>query len=263
MEKMISISDAAKYLDVTTRTLRYYEEIGLITSHQEGRGKRYYSRENIKKLMYINELKEKGCPLKEIEDLFGGKCCNEKFTVLRNIYDENLNTIQMLKEQNEKIQMELEIIDKLGNEDYTFEVVEFKKSRYNSIRERIPVQRDREIEAIWDFSHNSKTPIGKSANEVIYVMEENSFKEKKWDLFDYIYLKEGKKNSEIEAGKYLVMYTRNSIYERKSIMEIFSEYVEKNSFNIEGPLYMFPRSNILCKSKQEFLVVSEFRMKLV
>ena len=113
MEKMISISDAAKYLDVTTRTLRYYEEIGLITSHQEGRGKRYYSRENIKKLMYINELKEKGCPLKEIEDLFGGKCCNEKFIVLRNIYDENLKTIQMLKEQNEKIQMELEIIDKL------------------------------------------------------------------------------------------------------------------------------------------------------
>ncbi|WP_051251551.1 MerR family transcriptional regulator [Psychrilyobacter atlanticus] len=263
MKDLISITEVSKYLGITTRTIRYYEELGLITPIQEGRGKRSYSRENIKKLMYIKELKEKGCPLKEIQELFGGKCCHEKFNILRAVHDENVKKIKELKEQNNKIQEELQIIEKLGDKNDAFEIKKFKKKKYRSLRERIPIDIDREIEAIWDFGHNNSVSIGHSGAEIIYVIEEENFKQKKWELFDYIYLDQGKKNNEIEEGNYLVMYTRNDIHGRKESMKLFVDYIEKNKLEIEGPFYMVPKANILCKSEQKFLVISEFRIKLL
>ncbi|UUV19254.1 MerR family transcriptional regulator [Fusobacteria bacterium ZRK30] len=263
MKDLISITEVSQYLGITTRTIRYYEELGLITPIQEGRGKRHYSRENIKKLMYIKELKEKGCPLKEIQELFGGKCCHEKFKILRTVHDENIEKIKKLKEQNNKIKEELEIIEKLGDKNEAFEIKKFKKKKYKALRERIPIDIDREIEAIWDFGNNNSISMGHLGSEIVYVIEEDNFKGKKWELFDYIYLDDGKKNNEINEGDYLVMYTRNDVYGRKKSMNLFVDYIEKNKLETEGSFYMIPRANILCKSEQKFLVISEFRIKLL
>ena len=180
----------------------------------------------------------------------------------RNTAQNIVKKIKELKEQNNKIQEELQIIEKLGDKNDAFEIKKFKKKKYRSLRERIPIDIDREIEAIWDFGNNNSISMGHLGSEIVYVIEEENFKQKKWELFDYIYLDQGKKNNEIEEGNYLVMYTRNDIHGRKASMKLFVDYIEKNELEIEGPFYMVPRANILCKSEQKFLVISEFRIKL-
>ena len=68
--KPIQIGVLAKSLGITTRTIRYYEEIGLMgkTERPDG-GTRSYSKDDIMRLKFILKLKNLGIPLKEMEKL--------------------------------------------------------------------------------------------------------------------------------------------------------------------------------------------------
>lgn len=65
---MIHIKEVAKRTKVTVRTLRYYDQIGLLTvsSKTEG-GHRLYTEEDLKRLQQIQFLKGIGCGLKDIK----------------------------------------------------------------------------------------------------------------------------------------------------------------------------------------------------
>jgi DNA-binding transcriptional MerR regulator len=66
----VQIGALAKKLGITTRTIRYYEEIGLMgKSVRLGGGTRTYSREEVLRLKFILKLKDMGISLKEIQDL--------------------------------------------------------------------------------------------------------------------------------------------------------------------------------------------------
>ena len=66
----VQIGALAKKLGITTRTIRYYEEIGLMgKSVRLGGGTRTYSRDEVLRLKFILKLKDMGISLKEIQDL--------------------------------------------------------------------------------------------------------------------------------------------------------------------------------------------------
>ena len=68
--KPVQIGELAKTLDITTRTIRYYEEIGLMGKTERlGGGTRTYSKEEVLRLKFILKLKTMGISLKEMKDL--------------------------------------------------------------------------------------------------------------------------------------------------------------------------------------------------
>lgn len=69
-EELVQIGELAKQLGITTRTIRYYEEIGLMgLSKRVGTGARLYNREDIRRLKFILKLKEIGIGLKQMQEL--------------------------------------------------------------------------------------------------------------------------------------------------------------------------------------------------
>ncbi len=69
-EPLVQIGELAKQLGITTRTIRYYEEIGLMgLSQRVGTGARLYSQDDIRRLKFILKLKELGIGLKEMHEL--------------------------------------------------------------------------------------------------------------------------------------------------------------------------------------------------
>jgi MerR family transcriptional regulator, repressor of the yfmOP operon len=69
-ERPVQIGEVAKNLGITTRTIRYYEEIGLMGPPERlGGGTRMYNRADILRLKFILKLKEIGITLKEMQDL--------------------------------------------------------------------------------------------------------------------------------------------------------------------------------------------------
>jgi DNA-binding transcriptional MerR regulator len=69
-EQSIAIGEVARRLGITTRTIRYYEEIGLMGLPERiGGGTRMYGRPEVLRLKFILKLKELGISLKEMQTI--------------------------------------------------------------------------------------------------------------------------------------------------------------------------------------------------
>ena len=68
--QLTQIGALAKQLNITTRTIRYYEEIGLMgTIDRRGGTTRSYNKDDILRLKFILKMKSLGISLKEIQEL--------------------------------------------------------------------------------------------------------------------------------------------------------------------------------------------------
>jgi MerR family transcriptional regulator, copper efflux regulator len=64
---MMRIGELAKQANVTARTVRYYESLGLIpTGEREGSGQHWYPEQTVARLKKIDQLKALGLSLEEI-----------------------------------------------------------------------------------------------------------------------------------------------------------------------------------------------------
>ncbi len=69
-DALLSIADVREQASVSARTLRYYEELGLLPGvRRRAGGRRVYGRDEIERLRFIQRLKALGLTLAEIKDL--------------------------------------------------------------------------------------------------------------------------------------------------------------------------------------------------
>src|SRR3990170_5017026 len=69
-EETYSIGEISRTVDLSQRTIRYYEEIGLLHSVRRiENGKRIYTDHDVRRLKFINRLKVLGLSLAEMVDL--------------------------------------------------------------------------------------------------------------------------------------------------------------------------------------------------
>ena len=78
-DKPVQIGELAKSLGITTRTIRYYEEIGLMGKNDRAGGStRSYNKDDVLRLKFILKLKNLGITLKECQELSDIFDINEK-----------------------------------------------------------------------------------------------------------------------------------------------------------------------------------------
>lgn len=77
-DELLKIGDFARLAETNLRTLRYYEELGLISpaSRSPG-GFRYYRRTDINRVQMIRDLQELGLPLERIRELMAARASDE------------------------------------------------------------------------------------------------------------------------------------------------------------------------------------------
>jgi len=70
-EQLTSISELSATLDLTTRTLRYWEEVGIIESAERADGAaRGYTPYFVRRIKFIMKLKHLGLTIKEMQALY-------------------------------------------------------------------------------------------------------------------------------------------------------------------------------------------------
>jgi|SRR6266568_2729379 len=97
-EEAIAIGELAKSLGLTTRTLRYWEEVGIIESIQRADGaSRGYTPYYMRRIKFILKLKELGLTIKEMQDLYSAygdaKQTENMIPRLIEILDEHINKV--------------------------------------------------------------------------------------------------------------------------------------------------------------------------
>ncbi|KKO51912.1 MerR family transcriptional regulator [Paenibacillus sp. DMB20] len=98
MFESIPIQEITKQTGITVRTLRYYDQIGLLIPSARTQGKhRMYSDEDLKKLQQIQFLKSLGFSLQEISDMLKNREWNWS-TSLKNQLDYVLNEQKRLRQ---------------------------------------------------------------------------------------------------------------------------------------------------------------------
>ncbi len=69
-EGTLAIGEVSRLVDLSQRTIRYYEEIGLLHSVRRiENGKRVYTEHDVRRLKFINRLKVLGLSLSEMVEL--------------------------------------------------------------------------------------------------------------------------------------------------------------------------------------------------
>ncbi len=121
--KPVQIGELAKSLDITTRTIRYYEEIGLMGKTERlGGGTRTYTQDDILRLKFILKLKTLGIALKEIQELSDIFDINEK-----NFHKITPKLIQILDSHISKVDEKMASLSSLRKDivDYRVRITDF------------------------------------------------------------------------------------------------------------------------------------------
>lgn len=110
-EELLKIGEIAEFAGISSKALRIYEKMELITPVKvdEETGYRYYSPDQVKQLEALLEWKDMGFSLKEIKIIFSGKYSKDDIQLILD---------SKKKEWQEKIwiaEARMEEIDKLGS----------------------------------------------------------------------------------------------------------------------------------------------------
>lgn len=122
---LIRIGQLAELSGVSVRSLRYYEELGLIkpAAHSQG-GFRLYSEDELKKVDVINYLKELGLTLSEIQEIFNARKVNKSDREILNLI------IKMLYEKLKLTEAKIEVLERIKRElSSTIEILGFCEFR--------------------------------------------------------------------------------------------------------------------------------------
>lgn len=97
-EEIVPIGELAKSVGLTTRTLRYWEEVGIIESVQRADGAtRGYTPYYVRRIRFIMKLKELGLTIKEMQDLYtaygDAKQTDKMIPRLVDILDDHINKV--------------------------------------------------------------------------------------------------------------------------------------------------------------------------
>ncbi len=105
MSERYTIGEAAKKLQVSTRTLRFYEEKDLVKpAYTEENGYRFYEKDQIRQLKLILFLKELGFSLKQIKMLIQDEHGNQSVELLlKEQYQENQRKIEEISKKQAQI----------------------------------------------------------------------------------------------------------------------------------------------------------------
>lgn len=92
MEELITISEVTKRFDVSTRTLRYYEQIGLLDSlRREGYAYRVYDEASCRRLSQILLLRKLRVSLKQVKTLLQSESVSQAIT----IFEKNISALNV------------------------------------------------------------------------------------------------------------------------------------------------------------------------
>ena len=123
MERM-RIGDLTERAEVTPRTVRYYESMGLIRSERAGHGQHYYTEETLARLQKIDQLKRLGLSLDEIRDVIdlyfiehsGVQLKQKILAMLRQHLAETDNKIGALERFRAELQTNIDRFERWLNE---------------------------------------------------------------------------------------------------------------------------------------------------
>ena len=141
MAERYSIGEAAKKLQISTRTLRYYDEKDLVRpAYIKENGYRFYSEEQIRQIELILFLKELGFSLKQIKMLIQDEHGTQSLELLlKEQYQENQQKIDEISKKQAQIKhlQEIKLLRAVLTNHSCITDIMKKENRISALRRKL------------------------------------------------------------------------------------------------------------------------------
>jgi effector-binding domain-containing protein len=243
---MFRIGDFSTLSRISVKTLRYYDEIGLLKPVEVDRftGYRYYSADQLPKLNYIRSLKDMGLSLEEVATFINNDLTPHQmrdiFILKKGELNQRLNEERRRLEQVEKLLMQIEKEGAMP--DYQVTIKKVEPQLVASIRDILPTYGN--VGPLYGeiFKYLGKKWVFKPAGPPMMLCHDGEYKERDVDV--EIAVPIGKKISGSDRVKVYelpgIEQAACTVYKGayEGIGEAYSaimSWIEGNGYRITGP----------------------------
>jgi DNA-binding transcriptional MerR regulator len=191
---MIRIGDFSKLSRVSVKTLRFYDEMGLLKPVEVDRftGYRYYEFDQLPRLYRILALKDLGFSLEEVGRLLEGGLSTEQMRGMLKLRQAEIR--QRMEEESERLERVELWLRQIEQEDSmsTYDVVIKKIEPLNvaSVRGAVPTPPDQR--SLWDeLMDYLQKKNARMIGPPMAIYHDKEFKERDWDIEVVMPLSEG------------------------------------------------------------------------
>ena len=142
MKELFTIGEIGRLFQMNIRTLRYYDQIGLLRPEKVDlkTGYRFYSTKQFERLNTIKYLRDLDVPIEKIIRFFENKDAEN----LMGLLEEQREDIQLMKSRLDRIERKLErritqLSDALSSKLYVIWEVNIPKRKIAFLRREIPM----------------------------------------------------------------------------------------------------------------------------
>lgn len=238
---MYSIGQFSLILKVSTRTLRHYDEIGLLKPSfvSKENNYRYYEKEQINSAKYIIKLKEAGLTLDEIKEIIFNKDNNN----FKGIIEKRL--ISLEKEIEKLSNMKINL-DMLLKED------KFKNKQSSWDESNINIVMKDEVCVISKRVKINMRNVGETIGKLYEEINKNGLRIAGGHIIKYYNLEYDTDNADIEvsmpvekrkeskvkfnyipAGRYVIA-SSDSISEKGDVHAMIIDWMQLNNYQVQG-----------------------------
>lgn len=245
-KKYLSIKEMGQRRGVSSKTLRYYDSIGIFKADyvDPDTGYRYYDPQQYEKLGTILELRSLNFSLNEIKGYFTERNMKKSVDMLKEHYKLLEEEIRSKQRLAETIKEKIDFIDKVIDNN-----IELEKFSFEDFPERFIISQlnksDKSGESVaLEFMHleghlHETAPILASDRIGFYMdFDDISEMENMDNWHTMIMCSEEMKNSRhfcvLPAGKYLCAYFKDYTADRDLFIKMFLEYVKFNDIKLKG-----------------------------
>lgn len=274
MKDRYTISEMARFFNISSQTLRYYDKIGLYRPSfvNKENGYRYYEYEQFFALSLIIQLKKLNFTLDDIQKYIKIKEVGYSEEILKKeqkAIEEKLAELQKLKVKNQMLLNKIQLSRDVGEQ----ENVELRREPARTTY-RIPINFEiknlyQYIKLMYDSYLRELPDAAAEHHEVVLQIRKGNLQQKKFKIYNSIGffidqndIKPGFETYVIPAGDYVTGYHMGAYDTIHHTYEKLYEYIEGHSYQIVGDSLEFAIISVaLTQVKEDFITEIQIPIK--
>lgn len=241
MKIFFTIGELAKILNITTKTLRHYEELGLLIPAFKNpiTGYRYYLKEHIKEAYIIFSLKKIGVSLKKIKEIKEGGKLLDELTIISEKIEEEIKKLKELKVGVDNHIIKLKSTPEI-HEIFEIKIIKLSETKFEKI-EFEPINTVEKPE-LYQMGIVLRKKTDEIEGKVYGLLDVDELLEGRYSCNCLIHeLSKNKKaeNEYIMSGGFYIslIYRGNPEIHNEAAMIKIKEYLEENNLKSAGRAY--------------------------
>lgn len=243
MDIRFSVKELAQIVGISSRNIRYYDDIELFKcSGKSENGYRYYTIDKIEEIYIINYLRHMGISIKEIKSHLENRNIDEYDSILNNQLDKVTYEILKLQSIQYQIKRRIASLEHIRNLPPLGKIVVQSLEAHRIIKLDISIKKQIDWEiAIKNIDTEDGTTAGAFVGDIGFFVDMKAVNTREAEAFkgmllvadDPMYDK-STKTSELKSGDWLSIFVRGDHHEARMYYDDLLKYASEHDLKLDS-----------------------------